>query len=130
MYSTYSGRLEPVVRVWDGAGRRNGRAYSERCFLIEMDRAVFVEKMDRQTGRDTARAGQTHGQTSRDHETGPADGQTHCSWCWQQAKQANDSASDTDTDTNTDADTGQARGHRMGYYYLDLDMRRIPGERN
>ena len=87
MCSTHSGRLEPVVRVWDGAGRRNGRAYSERCFLIEMDRAVFVEKMDRQTGRDTDRAGQTHGQTSRDHETGPADGQTHC-WCWRQARQS------------------------------------------
>ena len=66
MPCTYSGRLEPVVRVWDGAGRCNRRARGERCFLIEMDRAVFVDKWtDRRAEIPTGRGRHT----DRHHET-------------------------------------------------------------
>jgi hypothetical protein len=59
-----------VVRVWDGAGRCNGRrTHGERCFLIGMGRAV-----DEKTADDR--------HTSRDHETGPAD---RLWQCWQKA---------------------------------------------
>ena len=44
---TYSGRLElwaVTSSVWDGAGRSNGWAHSERCLLIEMGSSGPTEK--------------------------------------------------------------------------------------
>lgn len=115
---TYSGRLElwaVTSSVWDGAGRSNGWAHRERCFLIEMGSSSSTGWADRETDRhhETTRPGLRTDRLARCLAKGR---QTIARHRHQHRRRHRHQAR-------------PGRGHSMGYY-LDLDMRRIPGEQN
>jgi hypothetical protein len=94
-----------VVRVWDGAGRCNGRrTLSERCYLVEMGRAVERRRWTTDTHHETTRPGLRT-------DSGSAG-----------KRQANDSATQTQTPTQTQTQT-QARPGRGTQHGLLFRLR-------